>query len=64
MSSRGGKPGKKPSRHRQRHTDGKLGWIQILSQAKLYFSARSSSPQCLGMGPYLEPGILQMIKVG
>lgn len=41
-------------------------WVgtQTLSQDELYSSKRSSSPQCLGMGRYLETGMLQMIRLG
>lgn len=41
-------------------------WVgtQTLSQNELYSSKRSSSPQCLGTGYYLETGMLQMIRLG
>lgn len=41
-------------------------WVgtQTLSQDERYSSKRSSSPQCLGTGCYLETGMLQMIRLG
>lgn len=40
-------------------------WVgtQTLSQDELY-SSKSSSPQCLGTGRYLETEMLQMIRLG
>lgn len=41
-------------------------WVgtQTLSQDERYSSKRSTSPQCLGTGCYLETGMLQMIRLG